>query len=313
MIKHIVFILLVISASAWAGAGPVVIWGPGPSAKFLAPSAAKSGTLAAPSYSFSSDLTSGMFLPSAGDVQVVAGGLLGIDVLKATSANFANVSFGGGPASLSDSFPFSVIRNVAGTTSFLLQNTNAGAGAAPQMIMNSDTGASETASLTLWPNAQATAAYNNRLVMLASGSAIGMSFTTVGATTPFDFRFFPNGVAATNEAFRVGVSSVSLQNDVHLVASAVTAPTITAGCGGTPTVVGSDVTGQVNVGTGGAATTCTVTFNQTWTTAPHCFIQDETSQIVSTSVASTATAMVLTATVAWTASSKLDYFCINHQ
>lgn len=47
-----------------------------------------------------------------------------------------------------------------------------------------------------------------------------------------------------------------------------TAPALTS-CGTSPAIVGSDVAGVVT--TGSAATTCTITFAATYTTAPSCF------------------------------------------
>lgn len=53
----------------------------------------------------------------------------------------------------------------------------------------------------------------------------------------------------------------------HVISNS-TAPALTS-CGTSPAVVGSDVAGVVT--TGSAATTCTITFARTYTTAPSCY------------------------------------------
>jgi len=51
-----------------------------------------------------------------------------------------------------------------------------------------------------------------------------------------------------------------------------TAPAVTAGCGTTPSVIGSDIAGRLNTGST-ASTTCTITFNVAYNNAPFCVAQ----------------------------------------
>lgn len=88
-----------------------------------------------------------------------------------------------------------------------------------------------------------------------------------------------------------------------------TAPTITAGCGTSPSLVGSATAGKLNVGTGGTATNCTLTFPTAFTTAPSCIVQDETT-ILAVRGTSTTTTLVITAALAFTASDIVSYICI---
>jgi hypothetical protein len=92
-----------------------------------------------------------------------------------------------------------------------------------------------------------------------------------------------------------------------------TTPTISSGFGTSPAVTasGSNSLFQVNVGTGGAATSGVIAFHGTWTNAPYCFVNDETSQAITNTAVATTTQVTLTATAAWTASSKLDVFCVS--
>ena len=91
------------------------------------------------------------------------------------------------------------------------------------------------------------------------------------------------------------------------------APTVTAGCGTSPTVTGNDSAFVLNVGTGAPGTTCTITFNKAWGTAPHCFTTDQTaSATVITSATPGTSTVVLNTPNAWAASAKIDVMCIGH-
>jgi hypothetical protein len=88
-----------------------------------------------------------------------------------------------------------------------------------------------------------------------------------------------------------------------------TAPAVTANCGTSPSVTGSDQAGKLNVGTGGTATTCTLTFAVAFTAAPACVANNETTtQLIRAT--STTTTLVLTAAAAFTASDVLSYICL---
>lgn len=91
-----------------------------------------------------------------------------------------------------------------------------------------------------------------------------------------------------------------------------TAPTVSA-CGTTPSVnsPSSDGSGSITVGTGGTATSCTLTFAKTWGNTPHCFANDE-SAVISVSAAPTTTTVVFTAALAFAASTVLDYYCVGN-
>lgn len=89
------------------------------------------------------------------------------------------------------------------------------------------------------------------------------------------------------------------------------APGVSA-CGTSPSIAGNDVNGRVTVGTGGVATSCTVTFVQAWATAPICTIGDESTSLLVTP-APTTTALVITAATPFGASDKLSYHCEGYQ
>lgn len=87
-----------------------------------------------------------------------------------------------------------------------------------------------------------------------------------------------------------------------------TVPVIGA-CGTSPSVAGNDNAMLVTVGTGGVATSCAVTFSAAWTTnAPICVAQNDTDRVAYSIVTST-TAVTVTATAAFTASSHFHILC----
>lgn len=87
-----------------------------------------------------------------------------------------------------------------------------------------------------------------------------------------------------------------------------TVPTMGA-CGTSPTIVGTDDAFVVTVGTGGTATTCAVTFALASTTNPRvCSVINDTDRVAYSTVEST-TAITITATAAFTASSKFKVRC----
>lgn len=93
----------------------------------------------------------------------------------------------------------------------------------------------------------------------------------------------------------------------HLTTSG-TAPTLGA-CGTSPSISGNDIAGKVTVGSGGIATSCTITFASVYATAPHCFINNQTTIVAVQAVPSTTT-LVMNSTLAFTAGAVLDYHCI---
>lgn len=104
-----------------------------------------------------------------------------------------------------------------------------------------------------------------------------------------------------------GVISVG----AHLVSVGAT-PTITANCGTGPSVVGTDQSGKITVGTGGLDSSCTLTFNQAWANAPPCIVGDETTSLLLTG-ASTTNDLVITAATPLGAGDTISYICLGNQ
>lgn len=98
----------------------------------------------------------------------------------------------------------------------------------------------------------------------------------------------------------------------HLLSSGGLAPTITANCGTSPSIAGTDTNGRLNVGTGGTATTCTITFGTAWTTAPSCVAATESTALTIKAKASTST-LIITSATPFTASDLITYICMGYQ
>lgn len=89
-------------------------------------------------------------------------------------------------------------------------------------------------------------------------------------------------------------------------------PPSISGCGTSPSIVGNDVAGTITIGTGGVATSCTVTFAAAWSNPPSCWSNHEGAILLTRNVA-TITSLVIDAATPLTASGKLRYGCIGYQ
>lgn len=128
--------------------------------------------------------------------------------------------------------------------------------------------------------------------------------------------FIRSGNAAANSGNidlapgTAGTIRGSIVTQAHVVTSG-TAPAVSS-CGTDPSVVGNDTAGKITVGSGGIATSCTITFFQAFSNAAVCLANSETD-IFALKVASTTTAAVITATAPFTASSVINYHCLGYQ
>lgn len=92
----------------------------------------------------------------------------------------------------------------------------------------------------------------------------------------------------------------------HLTSGQLTAPALTS-CGTSPAIVGTDIAGEVTMGTG-APTGCVITFNAAYTGAPFCTVTWQGTPLATQTYAISTTAITTTQTA--TSSNKLDYHCI---
>lgn len=90
-------------------------------------------------------------------------------------------------------------------------------------------------------------------------------------------------------------------------------PAVSSGFGTSPAIVAgsNDSAGQIDVGTGGAATSGVINFGSTWATAPFCLVGPvDTTTTVVTRASTSTTQLTFTASAAWPASEDLAWICV---
>lgn len=126
----------------------------------------------------------------------------------------------------------------------------------------------------------------------ANVNCTALTFNTENAAVPIVFS-----TANTQRLKIMGSSN-------HLAPNG-TAPALTS-CGTTPAISGSDVGGEVTMGTG-APTGCVITFNVAYAAAPYCVVTWQTN-IASMQYTVSTTAITLVQT--GTSSNKVNYHCL---
>lgn len=134
------------------------------------------------------------------------------------------------------------------------------------------------------------------------------STVTIAAAGTFGFIGRGTWVANANGQFYFANTA----NTLKAVLQVGIAPTISSGFGTTPAITAgsTDAHGEINVGTGGIATGGVIAFGQTWPTAPHCMVQDQTTSVMTRVSAISTTTMTMTGASAWTASDKVVWICV---
>lgn len=103
--------------------------------------------------------------------------------------------------------------------------------------------------------------------------------------------------------------TVSIWGQLYMTTSSSpgTQPVVSA-CGTGPTLSGgaSDGAGSIAIGTG-VVTSCTLTFSNTWSATPHCFVNDQTTTLATRATPTTTTVIFRGSFVT---GDVLDYWCI---
>lgn len=133
---------------------------------------------------------------------------------------------------------------------------------------------------------------------LQAGATNGILFAgRAGLSSPADNVLTPQS--------NTGTLGIRLQFGLPTVGTCGTSPSVTAGS--------TDTEGEVNVGTGGTATACGISFNATWASAPRCTAAVNTATPANAraiGVTTTTTAAIFTAATAYAASDKVWWICI---
>jgi hypothetical protein len=145
-------------------------------------------------------------------------------------------------------------------------------------------------------------------VQLASTNASGTAATLV-----------PNRAALTSTGIGADVAGdislvVGANEDVRFDGSHHTTFKGTAPSSAGNTVVGNDLVGRITLGVGFGTGVVALTFNHSWTNAPICFAQDETTAVnpLYASTIST-TGVTFTANGPMGAGDKISYRCVGYR
>lgn len=132
----------------------------------------------------------------------------------------------------------------------------------------------------------------------------GVTVTESSAYRPVNYISVPSYFTSLN------ILGPALKANSKLLVSS-NAPTISSGFGTSPSIVNSNgsLAFEINVGTGGVATSGVLAMNSTAANGWSCQITDMNTNIVTRETAFTATSITLTAASAWTASDKLLINC----
>lgn len=142
---------------------------------------------------------------------------------------------------------------------------------------------------------------------LGKGVFIDAPGGTLGRIQAFDFT----GGTPFKLSLNDGGGVVLVGDHIHFEG---TAPGLGSGagdCGTSPSIVGNDVTGRVTVGSSTNGGICTLTFASTWTHAPICFAEDETTGVLTRATGSSTTAVVLRGV--FVAADKVVYHCVGYE
>lgn len=185
-----------------------------------------------------------------------------------------------------------VTNNVGvGTTSPWAQLSVEAGGSAPKFVVSSPSAVS--------------------LIVAGSGN-VG-----VGTTSPSS-ELGVNGAVTASRFIATSLTSTSTFTGIQFTGTFTTSgtkPTVSAGCGTSPVVWDGSTNnwGIVQIGTGGTASTCTLTFAATpkFVRAPACFVNNNNSNARANIASSTPTTVVFSQGAAWTAGHRLSYHCLS--
>lgn len=243
------------------------------------------GTAAAPSYTFTSDLDTGMYRISANRLGLSVGGVLTVDILSGTLQLYSTNDGAGNYSGLFQGF--------SGGNRWFVGGVALGTGTVYPLSLSDKVRVETSGSLT--------ATTDNSYDLGAAGATR-----------------FRTGYFGTSLLSPVVNATTGFQQNGTIFTS-TTAPTLTAGFGSSPSVVANNGTigFTINVGTGGVASTGTITLPAAPTgwvaviqdvTTPASFITSQTGG-TTTTVTVTNYSRTTGSAIAWAASDILRVSC----
>lgn len=182
--------------------------------------------------------------------------------------------------------------NVAADANFDIFSSRGFAGNMGAKFTNTNTANGSSAQLRLINDAADELGLYIRSSLTPNGNAEGPGDVSLYGTK--NIKFHAQGTAGlinfvTGATASTGLALTLNANQHEVVGGA--APTVAGSCGTGPTIAGVDGAHRITTGTG-APTSCTVTFNKTWTTAPVCVATDETTANAMRAAATTTTVVI---------------------
>lgn len=268
------------------------------------------GSETAPSYSFSSDTNTGIYRVGTDEMGFASNNYTSMKIGYTNGVTFYNHLRMGLDNTL----------EIGSTTATLLTVFSRNFQAVDPSL-NTGTIEMEAGSSTMIVSGSSVQGKINAPDVTSGNKSIGIqtaanSTNNSTATGSLYFETGGKGAGTGNSGsffFQSGASSGGTRGTFNVNAHIVTAgssPSLSS-CGTSPTISGNDNAGKVTIGTGGVTTTCVLTFNQTWTTAPSCFANNETS-IVLVQAVSTTTTVTLNVTLPFGASDVVSYNCVGY-
>lgn len=187
-------------------------------------------------------------------------------------------------------------------TAETLSNSNSGSSAGVQLQLTTAFGPAQGEMVLTAGAFQFEQAH--QLLFIGEGSG-GVGFWGAGGAGIGDVTF-----AAGNQTS----VAMRLTTGEHIQFHQATGPTVGSGagdCGTSPAIVGTDNAGRVTVGSIANGGFCTVTFNNSWTNAPICIVNDETTNITARATNIAVGSFRITGVIV--AGDKLDFYCVGYE
>lgn len=230
------------------------------------------GSPSAPTYSFNAETNTGLWKPATST--------LGISINGVENSRFLDAGI------------YQLSKGSADAVSYALNfRKSRGTVASPTVITTGD----DLATISGYGYLGATNTYEIATqIKFDSTGTIADTTSGIGGIVRFS-----HAIVGT-----VGVTEIAKFDAQHLIHEG-TAPTITAGGGTNPSIVGTDESFTVTIGSGGVATSVEVTFGHAFiTNAPSVFVESDTD-IVAFKVTPLTNKVTIAAALAFTAGSKL--------
>ncbi len=161
---------------------------------------ANSGILSAPGISFSAETNSGLFRVGAGELGLAILGAQALDIQKSTSG-YGNLGMGG-PASLSDSYPLLIQRDVVSAGVYgQVANVDTAAYSKATWQLTADAG-NNFGELSLFTSATPLSAYANSMTVRPSGNTKFLSLIGGDLSSGYVSTFTGGDYTATGETMR---------------------------------------------------------------------------------------------------------------